>query len=263
MAPRKQVLPDYGVVTVNGKEYYRTRMIDQDGKRFSLYGSTKKELHEKVLETQQQIEERTFRQQTPSVREYCEKWLLMKSANVRETTMIDYRSKVKNHIIAPLGKRRMGDVTADDIRMALVPVSEKSASVFKSVVVLYKSIFNSAIKSKVISQNPTAYLSAKGGGVPQEERAALTDEQAERLIKTVEGLPPVSIRADWLVYRASAGRDPWPQMGFRLSGCRCPLFDCSAGMAYGKQQTGDPERTENEGGKAKYTYSYSPAGGIA
>ena len=73
MAPRKQVLPDYGVVTVNGKEYYRTRMIDQDGKRFSLYGSTKKELHEKVLETQQQIEERTFRQQTPSVREYCEK----------------------------------------------------------------------------------------------------------------------------------------------------------------------------------------------
>lgn len=190
MAPRKQVLPDYGVVTVNGKEYYRTRMIDQDGKRFSLYGSTKKELHEKVLETQQQIEERTFRQQTPSVREYCEKWLLMKSANVRETTMIDYRSKVKNHIIAPLGKRRMGDVTADDIRMALVPVSEKSASVFKSVVVLYKSIFNSAIKSKVISQNPTAYLSAKGGGVPQEERAALTDEQAERLIKTVEGLPP-------------------------------------------------------------------------
>lgn len=190
MAPRKQVLPDYGVVTVNGKEYYRTRMIDQDGKRFSLYGSTKKELHEKVLETQQQIEERTFRQQTPSVREYCEKWLLMKSANVRETTMIDYRSKVKNYIIAPLGKRRMGDVTADDIRMALVPVSEKSASVFKSVVVLYKSIFNSAIKSKVISRNPTAYLSAKGGGVPQEERAALTDEQAERLIKTVEGLPP-------------------------------------------------------------------------
>ena len=190
MAPRKQVLPDYGVVTVNGKEYYRTRMIDQDGKRFSLYGSTKKELHEKVLETQQQIEERTFRQQTPSVREYCEKWLLMKSANVRETTMIDYRSKVKNYILAPLGKRRMGDVTADDIRMALVPVSEKSASVFKSVVVLYKSIFNSAIKSKVISRNPTAYLSAKGGGVPQEERAALTDEQAERLIKTVEGLPP-------------------------------------------------------------------------
>ncbi|MDY4962835.1 MAG: site-specific integrase, partial [Ruminococcus callidus] len=47
-----------------------------------------------------------------------------------------------------------------------------------------------AIKSKVISRNPTAYLSAKGGGVPQEERAALTDEQAEQLIKTVEGLPP-------------------------------------------------------------------------
>lgn len=190
MAPRRQALPEYGTVTVNGKEYFRTRMTDQDGNRFSLYGSTKKELHEKVLEAEKQIEETTFRQQSPTVREYCEKWLLMKSANVRETTMIDYRSKVKNHIIAPLGDMRMGDVTADDIRMTLVPVSNLSASVFKAVIVLYKSIFRSAYKSKVISQNPTAYLSAKRGGVPQKERAALTDEQAERLIKAVEGLPP-------------------------------------------------------------------------
>ena len=70
MAPRRQVLPDYGTVTVKGKEYYRTRMVDQDGNRFSLYASTKKELHEKVLEAEKQIEEKTFKQQTPTVREY-------------------------------------------------------------------------------------------------------------------------------------------------------------------------------------------------
>ena len=61
----------------------------------------------------------------------------------------------------------IADVTADDIRLALVPVSKKSASVYKSVNILYKSIFAAAKESKVIQDNPTIYLSGKNGGVPQ------------------------------------------------------------------------------------------------
>ena len=116
MAKRKPILPDYGTLEVKGVTYFRTRVTDNDGNRISLYGLTREELFDKVQETEKQIENKTFRRNTPTVREYCEKWLLMKSANVRETTMIDYRSKVKNHIIKPLGDMKMGDVTADDIR---------------------------------------------------------------------------------------------------------------------------------------------------
>lgn len=78
----------------------------------------------------------------------------------------------------------------DDIQVALIPVSKKSASVYKSVVILYKSIFRAAKESHVIDTNPTIYLKAKGGGVPQEERRALTDEQVERLLDAIRGLPP-------------------------------------------------------------------------
>jgi len=74
--------------------------------------------------------------------------------------------------------------------MAFVPVSEKSASVFKSVNILLKCIFDSAVESRVIQYNPTKFLSAKGGGVPKKEKEALTDEQAQRLIETCRGLPP-------------------------------------------------------------------------
>lgn len=84
----------------------------------------------------------------------------------------------------------MADVTLDDIQLALVPVSEKSASVYKSVVILYKSIFRAAKESKIIDNNPTIYLTAKGGGVPQKDKAALTDEQAARLLDAIQGLPP-------------------------------------------------------------------------
>ena len=116
----------------------------------------------------------------------------------------------------------IADVTADDIRLALVPVSKKSASVYKSVNILYKSIFAAAKESKVIQDNPTIYLSGKNGGVPQKEKTpltdsaeeskiisynpaaslsakggtpkqekkALTDEQVKILLDTIRGLPP-------------------------------------------------------------------------
>ena len=109
---------------------------------------------------------------------------------MRATTLIDYTSKVRRHIIKELGQMRMADVTLDDIQLALVPVSEKSASVYKSVVILYKSIFRAAKESRIIDNNPTIYLTTKGGGVPQKDKAALTDDQAARLLDTVQGLPP-------------------------------------------------------------------------
>lgn len=85
---------------------------------------------------------------------------------------------------------QIADVTLDDIQVALVPVSKKSESVYKSVVMLYKSIFRAAKENRIIDINPTIHLTAKGGGVPQQEKMALSDEQAERLLDAIKGLPP-------------------------------------------------------------------------
>lgn len=76
MAKRKPTLPDYGTVQIKGNTYFRTRVSDDEGNRFSLYAATREELYEKVLEVEKQIENKTFRRNTPTVREYCEKWLL-------------------------------------------------------------------------------------------------------------------------------------------------------------------------------------------
>ncbi len=186
---RKQT-KQIGTVVLNGIEYYRTRIKGSDGKRIALYARTIAELEEKIEETREQLLNNTFRRASPTVKEYCEKWLLMQSANVRQTTLTDYTSKVKNYIIKPLGDMYMSDVTLDDIRMALIPVSKKSASVYKSVNILLKCIFTSAKESKVINNNPTLNLSAKGGGIPQEDREPLTDEQVDKLLNTVKDLPP-------------------------------------------------------------------------
>lgn len=190
LAVRKKLIPNYGSVMIKGRLYYKTTVTKSDGKRVILYGKTREELYDKELEAYEKLDQATFGKKSPTVEEYCEKWLLMQSATVRKTTLIDYTSKVRRHIIKELGTLRMAEVTPDDIQMMMVTVSGKSASVYKSITVLTKSIFRFAKESKVIDVDPTAYLSAKGGGIPQEEKKALTDEQAERLLDTVRGLPP-------------------------------------------------------------------------
>lgn len=190
MAVKRKRIPRYSKVQVNSYEYYKTDIEDADGKRIILYGKTREEVYDKEMAALEQIDSATFRRNSPTVAEYCEKWLLMQSVHVRATTLTDYTSKVRRHIIGELGEKRMAEVTLDDIQLALVPVSKKSASVYKSVVILYKSIFRAAKESHVIDMNPTIYLKAKGGGVPQEERQALTDEQVERLLDAIRGLPP-------------------------------------------------------------------------
>ena len=153
------------------------------------YARTPEELLEKVEEAQRQIENAVFRRTTPTVAEYCERWLTMQSARIRPTTLIDYTSKVKNYIIEPLGHKYMAEVSSDDIKLAMVNVSSKSCSVYRSVQMLYKCIFYSAVESKIIDSCPCETLSSKGGK-PQNEREALTDEQVDKLLVAIKGLPP-------------------------------------------------------------------------
>lgn len=189
MARKKKLIPDYGTTTIKGVEYYRTRIEDADGKRVSLYALTREELYEKVQEAQQLIKEAKFRRDNPTVKEYCEKWLLMKSGNVRVTTLNDYTYKVKKFIIEPLGHKYMAEVTPDDVKVTILIASKKSESIYRSVQMLYKSIFQSAVESNVIDKSPCEKLSAKGG-TPQKKKEALTDNQAKRLLEAIKGLPP-------------------------------------------------------------------------
>ena len=189
MSAKRNRIPHYGTVTIKGHVYYRTMVTDAYGQLVSLYGKTREELYDKEIHSMEQIQKDTFRKHSPTVAEYCEKWLMLQSIHLRATTLTDYTSKVKRHIIGPLGNRRIAEVTLDDIQIALIPVSQLSASVYKSVVVLYRSIFRAAKENRIIKDDPTIYLSAKGGGIPKTEKTALTDDQAQRLLDTVRGSP--------------------------------------------------------------------------
>lgn len=185
----KSEIPQYSTCMRGGIEYYRTRIVDADGKRVALYARTPEELYAKVQEAEELIEDSIFRSTTPTVNEYCEKWLKIQKGRLRSTTYIDYEWKVKNFIQKPLGKRFMEDITPDDVNLALLPVLNMSHSVYRSTQMLFKLIFTAAVDSRVISESPCKKISAKGGKPPK-EKPALTDEQVDKLLSAIKDLPP-------------------------------------------------------------------------
>mgnify|MGYP001663156924 FL=1 len=55
MAKKKTEVPQYGTVMRKGIPYYRTRILDADGKQVSLYAATCEELYEKQLEARREV----------------------------------------------------------------------------------------------------------------------------------------------------------------------------------------------------------------
>ena len=164
-------------------------ILDADGKQVSLYGTTCEELYDKEQEARRQVAEIIFHREHPTVAEYCEKWLLMQSAKVSPATLKGYASNMKNYIIKPLGDMYMEEVTADDIRLTLVPLSQKSKGLYDTVNMLIKCVFYSAERSQLITDNPCVGISAKGGKASK-KKDALTDQQVAVLLDTVKELPP-------------------------------------------------------------------------
>lgn len=178
--------PQYEYIPSRG--FYRKRIKDVDGKYVAIYGKTPDELTEKLEIAKRQIENSVFRRENPTVKDYAEKWLKMHASHIRPTTLIDYTSCVKNYIIAVIGDKYIADVTPDDVKLAIVKASLKSASVYHKTEMLYKKIFSSAVESNVISKSPCENLNPKGGKKAKEKQA-LTNEQTKILLDAVRELP--------------------------------------------------------------------------
>ena len=161
MAKKKTQIPKYGTITLKGIQYYRTRITDADGKELSLYATTCEELYEKQLEARKQVEEIIFHRQHPTVAEYGEKWLLMQSAKVSASTLRGYTRDMTNYIIKPLGEMYMEEVTADDIRLAIVPLSKKSEGLYNKVSKQLVELHSSASDNRLLRLYQKVYKPRK------------------------------------------------------------------------------------------------------
>ena len=134
MANRKIMLPQYGTVMKRGVLYYRTRIKDANGKLVAIYAKTPEELYNKETLALEQIENATFHRKTPTVAEYCEKWLLMQSVHVRATTLTDYTWIVVENQHEPLVDRKTFDIVQRKLKSRQRPRQTGEISLFAGLI---------------------------------------------------------------------------------------------------------------------------------
>ena len=182
-------IPEYGTTMRGGKILFRTTVTDENGKRVTILGNTREEVYKKEKEKRKAIDAALYRKAHPTVADYCEKWLLMKSATIRSNTINGYRHTIRKYIVKQIGDMYMEEVTADDLKLLMVPVSKMSTAVYEEMNMLLKCIFQSALESNVIPDNPAAGINPRGGK-GRKKREPLTDEQVRVLLDTIRDQPP-------------------------------------------------------------------------
>ena len=154
----------------------------------------------------------------------------MQSAKVSAATLKGYTADMKNYIIKPLGEMYMEEVTADDIRLALVPLSKKSEGLYSKVNMLLKCVFTRQSAAKYFKAILVWAYRARVAR-PQKERGI--DRSAGRgAFGYGQRTSSPLVYCAWIVFRSAPGRNPCIAMGLCISGRTYSLHICKASMAH-------------------------------
>jgi len=161
-----------------------------DGKRRSLYCATD-EVETKLMELQLAV-----KQQKPlpvprdrRVGAYALAWIEDQRANLRGGTWAGYDSNVRNHIVPSLGKMRLADVRADDVRRlhkeskarGLAPRSVRYVHTVLSL------ILAQAEADELIDKNYAKLKKAKPPSAPKKKIRPWTEKEALHFLDEVQG----------------------------------------------------------------------------
>lgn len=128
-----------------------------NGKRYSVYGSTSKELTEKEMAKRKQIEEKSYlSNRNLTLAKYFGEWIENKEkSNVKERTLITYKGVFANHISPVLGKRKIQQIERRELSLFQNKLSDCLApSTCNYVLQVLKMILDDAVHDEIIEKNP-------------------------------------------------------------------------------------------------------------
>lgn len=133
-----------------------------DGKRYSIYGKTQKELNTKELEFRKQIETGLYSEnRNITLDKYYEEWLKGKRNSTKSNSLKTYSSCYKNHISPRLGKRKVQAIERREVLNLQRDISKRlSATSCNMVLRVLTIILNDAVRDEIIIKNPAAGIKA-------------------------------------------------------------------------------------------------------
>lgn len=163
MAKKRTRSNGEGTIYHNGKYWVGQATIGQDPqsgkpKRKSIYGKTKREVSEKLVEIQNELNKGIFTDPTnATVKEWTLYWLEnFKKNQLNGTTYENYQYKLNKHIIEPFGNIKFKNLTTYHIQEYINKLKSEgfSSSYIKSLKNTFNSMFKQAVKLDAIAKNP-------------------------------------------------------------------------------------------------------------
>lgn len=163
-----------------------------DGTRRYVYGSTKAEARDKLIELQNEINQGTHVEESKlTVSEWMDTWIECYTAKVKDSTRNRYRSDIRNHIKPALGSVRIQDLTLLKAQKFLNSCKDKGLSEksLKNIYLVLNKAFTRAQKDGLIKKNPCADAEIPSYDEPRKEMRPLKDKEIPAFLQAIKGHP--------------------------------------------------------------------------
>ncbi|MDE7416312.1 MAG: site-specific integrase [Lachnospiraceae bacterium] len=133
-----------------------------DGKRYSIYAKTSKELVQKEQEIRKKIEAGIYTDnRNLTLDKYFKEWLTGKRNGTKGNTLKTYKSYYYKHVSPKIGSRKVQQIERREILTFQKDIAEHlSVSTCNTVLKMLKVVLNDAVQDAVISKSPADGIKA-------------------------------------------------------------------------------------------------------
>lgn len=150
-----------GSVVKRGKMYSIVYYVDKKQK-WEKAGTNKHEADKLLAERLAQINRGEWIEvKKKTFADFAELWFTQyANSAVKQSTLVSYRSNVKNHLLPPFGKTDLTKITLEDVQRFVTEKHSKglSSKTINNLVVILKEMFKHAVRWGYLRQNPAQYV---------------------------------------------------------------------------------------------------------
>lgn len=162
-----------------------------NGKRYSVYGKTSKEIQAKEQEIRKNAEiGLCIEKGRITLDKYFSEWLVEKRKSTKGNSLKTYTSYYTKHISGEIGNKRVQKIEKRDIvALQNILASKLSVTTTNHVIKVLGIIMNDAVKDDIIMKNPVSSVKALTNSVkPATEtyHRALTEEEQKMFMNAME-----------------------------------------------------------------------------
>jgi integrase len=175
----------------DGRWEARVELGWREGKRRQLtrYGKTRRDAVENLRRAQADHDRGlSVTNGRATVGQYLERWLAQQQrADKAPNTVAQYEWAVKHHLIPAIGRKRLTELSADDVDDFLG--TRANAGAARSTLVRLRAVLvmalDQAVRRDLIARNVAAFTDVPAG--PVKEGRSLTADQARTLLESIQG----------------------------------------------------------------------------